>query len=196
MRATATGSIDWDQVRARIARQQAVLEEAFAGKGPWAEELLRRRTERLAGVGGTEAAESRLVLIARGAATAYALEVRHLGRILPLPRVAPVPGAPAELLGLIAVGGRVLRLFDVDRLCGDPAASTGASSEGGYAVTLRGAARPAALRVEAVEAVRTLPASDLTRVGGGEFVAAVTAERVAFLDIAAVLERIGAAGEP
>jgi purine-binding chemotaxis protein CheW len=190
--------IDWDEVRARLARQQAALEEAFAGRGPWAEELLRRRAEALAGDAGTgTAADALHVLIARGAAATYALEVRHLARILPLPRVAPVPGAPPELLGLIAVGGRVLRLFDVDRLCGEPSVEADAP---GFAITLRAAgrdgARPVALRVTAVDAVRLLPVAALRPMEGGCLIRAVAEERVALLDVAAVLERIGAAGGP
>ena len=91
--------IDWAEVHARLARQQAALEDAFAGRGPWAEELLRRRAETLAVDSQPSSAPDALhVLLARGAATTYALEVRHLARILPLPRVAPVPGAPVELL--------------------------------------------------------------------------------------------------
>lgn len=197
----ATGSIDWDDVRARLARQQVVLDEAFSGHGPWAEELLRRRAETLAGdVEAREAPDALHVLIAHGAATSYALEVRHLGRILPLPRVAPVPGAPPEMLGLIAVGGRVLRLFDVDRLCGEPSDEADAT---GFAVTLRtngraggrDGTRPAALRMTAVDAVQLLPAAALRPMAGGCLIRAVTEERVALLDVAAVLERIGAAGE-
>ncbi|HYH38846.1 MAG TPA: chemotaxis protein CheW [Azospirillum sp.] len=188
----ARSRIDWDEVRARLARQQAAMEDAFAGRGPWADELLRRRAVALAGDDGDgRAADALTVLVARGASTTYALEVRHLARILPLPRVAPVPGAPPELLGLIAAGGRVMRLFDIDRLCGG---ESGVDA-GGFAVTLRGGERPAALRVAAVEAVRPLPAADLRPVDGGRLIRAVTEERVALLDVAAVLERIGAAGE-
>lgn len=189
---TTRRAIDWDEVRARVARQQAALEDAFAGRGPWAEELLRRRAVTLAGDGDADrAVETLTVLIARGAQATYALEVARLIRILPLPRVAPVPGAPPELLGLIAVGGRVLRLFDVDRLCGEPG---DADAGGGFAVTLRGGERPAALRVAAVDAVRPLPTDGL-RPAEGHFIRAVTKERVALLDVAAILERIGAAGE-
>ncbi|WP_431856239.1 chemotaxis protein CheW [Azospirillum sp.] len=189
---TAARRIDWDEVRARIARQRAALEDAFAGRGPWADELLRRRAVQLAGdADDRRTADALTVLVARGAATTYALEVRHLARILPLPRVAPVPGAPPELLGLIAAGGRVMRLFDVDRLCGGESDADGS----GFAVTLRGGERPAALRLATVEAVRSLPAADLRPVDGGRLIRAVTEERVALLDVAAVLERIGAAGE-
>ncbi|PWC42339.1 chemotaxis protein CheW [Azospirillum sp. TSO22-1] len=189
---TAHRRIDWDEVRARLARQQAALEDAFAGRGPWADGMLRRRAMQLAGdADDGRAADAMTVLVARGGAATYALEVKHLARILPLPRVTPVPGAPPELLGLIAAGGRVMRLFDIDRLCGG---ESGADTDG-FAVTLRGGERPAALRVAAVEAVRPLPAADLRPVDGGRLIRAVTEERVALLDVAAVLERIGAAGE-
>ncbi len=190
---TRARTIDWDDVRARLARQRAALEEAFAGKGPWADELLRRRAETLAGDAEARTEPGALqVLIARGAATTYALEVRHLARILPLPRVVPVPGAPPDMLGLIAVGGRVLRLFDVDRLCGEPPHE---GSADGYAMTLRLSARPVALRVTAVETVQSLAAAALRPVEDGRLIRAVTGARVTLLDMDAILERIGAAGE-
>lgn len=183
--------IDWTAVRARLAEQQAALNDAFNGKGPWAEELLRRRTARLAEAAqAQEVPDAVPVLVARGTTATYAMEVSRLARILPLPRVTPVPGSPPELLGLIAVGGRVLRLFDVDRLCGDPAAQ----ASGGFVVALRDGAPPTALRVASVEAVRPLEPGELRPSEGGQFIKAVTEERVALLDVAAILERIGAAG--
>jgi len=189
-------SIDWAAVRERLALQQAALQEAFDGKGPWAEALLRRRAAQFLDGDGVETAPGTLpVLIVRAAGTTYALEIRQLGRILPLPRVAPVPGAPPELAGLIAIGGRVMRLFDLDRLCGGPGIGADGVEAGGYVVTLRHSARLAALRIETVETVRDIAPDALRPADGGRYIKAVAEERTALLDVAAILEWVNGSGE-
>lgn len=154
----------------------------------WADALLRRRAEELARV---PAAEDEIptvpLLVGRGADGLYGLELRHLARVVPLPRVARVPGGPPELLGLIAIDGRVTRLFDVDRLCGRIAVPAG----GGFAIVLRGVARPVALRLRTVETVTELePGRFGAPPEAGPFVAAITPDRVAVIDVAAILDRL------
>lgn len=189
---TRTGGIDWRVVRERLDRSHAALESAFSGQGPWTDDLLLRRERELADAAASAEEESprTAVLIARGQGSRYGLELTRLGSILPLPRVARVPGAPPQLAGLIAVGGRVMRLYDVDRLCG-LGAKPSEPQEGGFAVVLRGMARPVALRLQSVEAVAEI---DLTRFGSrseaGPYVRAITEERVAILDVAAIIDAL------
>jgi len=182
-----SGDIDWATLRRRLAASRAAVEQAAAGRGPWAEELLRRRTEELARppVAEDGAGQVRL-LLARGAVERYALPIAEVGRTQPVARWTPVPGAPAHLLGLINVGGRVLRLFDVDRLCGAPAGID--DGAGGFAVVLRRVARaPLALRFRAVDAVEERPAATLTETAPARYVNALTGDRVAVLDVPAIV---------
>ena len=180
--------IDWNDVRRRLAERQRALQQAFAGEGPWADALLERRTEelaRLASPGDGGAGTGRL-LVASGTRLRYGIPLDRLSRVLPVPQVAPVPGARPELLGLIAVFGRVMRLFDADALCGEPAE---ADRGFGYAAVLRGGMRPVALRFLALEdAVPAPPAAE----GGGTdarpcpFIGVVTPARIAVLDVPAL----------
>ena len=189
---TEAGGIDWRLVRERLDRSRAALESAFSGKGPWTDDLLLRRERELAGTAASALGESprTAVLIAHGQGSRYGLELTRLGNILPLPRVARVPGAPPELLGLVAVGGRAMRIFDVDRLCGQ-GVRTAETREGGFAVVLRGMARPIALRLQAVEAVAEIDLSRFgTRSEAGPYVRAITEERVAILDVAAIIDAL------
>jgi len=190
-----SSTIDWAAVRDRLARQNAAMDLIFAGRGPWADEVRRRRAEELAESPVSPDAERPLtpLLLARGAATLYGLELRHLSHIVPLPRLARVPGAVAAMLGVIAVGGKVMRLFDLDRLCGAASAPPpGGEGEAGYAVILR-AGRPAALRVAAVEQVTDL---DVPRTPAppeaGAFIKTITGDRTAILDMTALLEFVKA----
>lgn len=196
-------TIDWSPVRERLARQNAALEEIFAGRGPWAEALLDRRAAELAAEEGGEA--SRLarptlpVLVARGAGGLYGLELRRLLQVVPLPRIARVPGAVPELLGVIAVGGKVMRIFDLDRLCGVWGEAAGGterqgSGPGGHALVLRtGNRRPAALRVAGVERVTDVarPESPGGPEGGG-LLRGLTPDRVAVIDMDLLIDAVTA----
>ncbi|WP_114857695.1 chemotaxis protein CheW [Azospirillum brasilense] len=192
--ADAKDGIDWAAVRARLARQGREAAEAAAPGGAWADALLRRRAEDLALVPSADEADAAAeaeapvaLLVGRGADGSYGLDLRHLSRIVPLPRVARVPHAPPELLGLIAIDGRVMRLFDVDRLCGRNAVPAG----GGFAVVLRGGERPVALRLRTVDTVMELDGSDgKAPPEAGSFVTAITRGRVAVLDVPAILETL------
>ncbi|HYH22092.1 MAG TPA: chemotaxis protein CheW [Azospirillum sp.] len=183
--------IDWAALKRRLAASRAAVEQASAGRGPWAEELLRHRTEELALPPEVEdgAGQVRL-LLARGVVERYALPIAEVGRTQPVGRWTPVPGAPAHLLGLINIGGRVLRLFDVDRLCG-ASAGIGAGIDdgaGGHAVVLRRALRaPLALRFRVVEAVEDRPAGTLTDAAPARYVNALTGDRIAVLDVPAIV---------
>lgn len=182
--------IDWEAVRERLARTRREAEQAGAIGGAWADALLRRRADELATSGAEEdKAPTVPLLVGRGADGLYGLELRRLARIVPLPRVARVPGAPPELLGLIAIDGRVMRLYDVDRLCGRTAVPAG----GGFAVILRGGERPVALRLRTVETIADLDLDALrTNVPpeAGRFVTAITDGRIAVVDVAAILDTL------
>ncbi|MGA1860152.1 chemotaxis protein CheW [Azospirillum sp. 11R-A] len=197
-RGSVRASIDWDAVRDKVAHRSADLEETFAGRGPWADAVLARRAQELAEVPqrDDEAGTGTPMLVARGAETLYGLELRHLGHIVPMPRLARVPGAPPAILGVIAVAGKVMRLFDLDGLCsGTHAAAAGIDRPGyapGYAIVLRtGTGRPAALRLHEVERVAdiALPRTSVPA-EAGPLVRAITADRMAILDMAALLDLV------
>lgn len=202
-RAAARASIDWDEVHRKLARRNADLEATFAGHGPWADAVLARRAEDLAETPQLHGEESAGIpmLVARGAETLYGLELRHLGQIVPMPRLARVPGAPPAVLGVIAVAGRVMRLFDLDRLCNGPSAGVSAAllsrtdaetGPSGYAIVLRtGAGRPAALCVREVERVADIvPQRGSAPAEAGPLVRAIAADRMAILDMAALLDLV------
>jgi purine-binding chemotaxis protein CheW len=200
-RAATRGSIDWDAVRGKVAHRAADLEATFAGHGPWADAVLARRAQELAEVPqrDDEAGTGTPMLVARGAETLYGLELRHLGNIVPMPRLARVPGAPPAVLGVIAVAGKVMRLFDLDSLCSGTYAAAGIDRPGhapgyapGYAIVLRtGTGRPAALRLYEVERVAdiALPRTSVPA-EAGPLVRAITADRMAILDMAALLDLV------
>lgn len=193
-RAAGRVSVDWDAVRGKLAHRTADLEATFAGRGPWADAVLDRRAQELAEVPqrDDEAGTGTPMLVARGAETLYGLELRHLGHIVPMPRLARVPGAPPAILGVIAVAGKVMRLFDLDSLCSGTHAAAVGIDQPGYAIVLRtGTGRPAALRLHEVERVDdiVLPRTSVPA-EAGPLVRAITADRMAILDMAALLDLV------
>lgn len=196
-RAAARAPIDWGEVREKLARRTAELEATFAGRGPWADAVLDRRADELATapqIDGEAGLLGTPMLVASGVETLYGLELRHLGQIVPMPRLARVPGAPPAVLGVIAVAGRVMRLFDLDRLCSGPsmraAAGSAEADQTGYAIVLRtGAGRPAALRLREVERVADIVVPRAAAPAeAGPLVRAITADRMAILDMTALLD--------
>lgn len=183
--------IDWAEVRSRLAERRRALQQAFAGEGPWADTLLQRRTEELARLstpdGGQQAAGR--MLVASGTRLRYGLELDRLARVLPLPQVAPVPGARPALLGLIAVFGRVMRLFDADALCGEPAEPDRGF---GYAAVLRGGVRPVALRFLSLEDAVPAPGPAAAPPEGRPcpLISVVTPGRIAVLDVPAIFDTL------
>lgn len=183
-------AIDWTAVRHRLAERQQSLQRAFVGEGPWADALLDRRTEELARLSildGDGAHDGQRLLVASGRRLRYGLDLGQLARVLPVPPVAPVPGARPELLGLIAVFGRVMRLFDTDALCGEPADPDRGF---GYAAVLRGGVRPIALRFLGLEDAVSVPIPNAVPPEGRTYplIRAVTPNRIAVLDIPAIFD--------
>lgn len=189
-------TVDWDAARRRIEANRDAVRQAFEGEGAWADRVLRRRTEELARLTDADPEQRAGVclLIAHGERLRYGLDISEIASVVPLPRVIPVPGAPPDLLGLIALGGRVMRLFDLDRLCGE---SGPPGADAGFAVVLKNAALPTALRVLAMDEVAERDARDMMMDGSGDggrpsaLVARVTGDRVAVLDLGALIDRVG-----
>lgn len=86
----------------------------------------------------------------------HALRHDAVERATPAAEVTPLPGAPAAVLGVIDVGGRILPVFSLRRHLGLPDRALRLSD---VFLIARTARRPVALLVDEVEAVRPAPAA-------------------------------------
>ncbi|KQT70332.1 hypothetical protein ASG51_12570 [Methylobacterium sp. Leaf465] len=112
--------------------------------------LRAERSRLLAGRGrGTAeaAGPTRAVLVCACGDDRFALALAQVAQVLPARPVTPLPGAPAAVLGLIAISGRVVSLIALARALGRGAA---AASDEGHVVLVRGAGVPVALAVDRV----------------------------------------------
>ena len=119
-----------------------------------------------------------------------AVPLTAVSEVLPLVGCVPVPGAPHEILGVINVRGEILPVVDLWRALGQDGERDGES--GGYVLFLKRGGRRVGLRVDALDAVRTVRAGEVRPVEQmrttlpARFVRGVTADTLIVLDADAV----------
>lgn len=117
--------------------------QAFRGEGPLFEAMLDDRTRRLAEPEVKQLIGAAPVLLCAGRVCRYALPLAAVRAVLPLPKIAEVPGVSPHILGLALLLGERHLVIDLARLGGEePNEPVG---QNGYAVALRDA--PVALAV-------------------------------------------------
>ncbi|KQT19114.1 hypothetical protein ASG40_15785 [Methylobacterium sp. Leaf399] len=134
--------------------------------------LLDERSATLArrGRSGTRVA-TRPVLLCLCGPDRYGLPLGEVAQVMPARACTPVPGAPAAVLGLVALSGRVVSVIGLAEALGRPAEGLGRhagmtdnagwETDGevptGHFVLLRGTGAAIALAVDRVEAVIAIP---------------------------------------
>jgi purine-binding chemotaxis protein CheW len=176
-------NVDWRALERRLREAEAALSRSWADDEQRARRIFAQRAERLARPAATTTAGREPALLFRVAGERCALALAAVTSAVRLARWAPVPEAPAELLGLLSWRGAILPLVDLARLLGLPGVGQQAPTT---ALVLRDGP---ALAVGAVDGVATLP-DDLSPPprGTGErpLVAGVTADALVVLDEAAL----------
>jgi purine-binding chemotaxis protein CheW len=121
--------------------------------------LLARRGRGMAEAAGP----TRAFLVCACGDDRFALALAQVAQVLPARPVTPLPGAPAAILGLIAISGRVVSLIALARALGRGASA----SDEGHVVLLRGAGVPVALAVDRVLGVAEIAeAADVPALAG------------------------------
>jgi purine-binding chemotaxis protein CheW len=179
---TAKKRIDWGAIRARLSRST----DDAAEDGTRLEAVYRRRAAELAA--RREQVEDRAdtiaVLAFRLGEERYGLPLTDLAGVLPLERLTPLPGSPAELLGVINHKGNICSVLDLARLLGLPAHERGAA----YVLLLRGPGREVGLAVGPVEGVlRVQRGTSLGEESAGPYLETLTADRLRILSAGALL---------
>jgi purine-binding chemotaxis protein CheW len=113
--------LDWERVRAALARTEAALDEAQRPAPEVVRQVLEGRARRLAGTATAAAAAAtatlRVACFELGVER-YAIELRYLREVSKLRHIAEVPGVPDFVLGVSNVRGEMLSVFDLRRLLG------------------------------------------------------------------------------
>jgi purine-binding chemotaxis protein CheW len=114
------GPIDWQEVRARLARATAATEQALRHTPEQARAVLDERARALARVPAPAPRADRvLTVVTFGLANErYAIETRHVREVARFTDFTPLPGAPDFLVGVLNLRGEVLAVVDLRKFFG------------------------------------------------------------------------------
>lgn len=123
----ASARIDWQELRARLARAQAGLAAAEQLSAEQAKAVMDERARALARVPERDPDSKEIleVMTARLANERIAIETRFVCEVHRPADITPVPGSPSFLVGVTNLRGEVLAVMDLRELFGLPAAETG-----------------------------------------------------------------------
>jgi purine-binding chemotaxis protein CheW len=173
--------LDWEGARARLQRIQESLDR-FESPSP--EDLRRlydQRAERLARESGsaTESAASHSLMVFRLGDERYAFPISDVAEVLSDAKLAPVPGAPLSVAGVIQVRGEIRPIYNLHRCLGLPDAGPEPTGE---IVLIRAASHPFGIRVDVVEEIRSVRADQPRPAGNSPQIAWVTDDLVSVLN--------------
>jgi chemotaxis signal transduction protein len=117
--------IDWNAVRLKLTLDQAALESVLEPKPEQLakiyDERARRYAARLDDSGKSAAAEpTRPLLVFRLGDEQYGIQLGEVAMVLPVRKMNLVPGASAEILGVVAVQGEVHVVLSLARILNVP----------------------------------------------------------------------------
>lgn len=124
---------------------------------PYVAALLAERTAALARRGRESTARVAMTpfLVCQSGDDRYGLPLEAVAQVVPARAYTPVPGAPPELLGLIALSGRVVSVLSLSGALRRPVSAKAPDmpASAGHILVLRGGIMPLALAVDRVLAV-------------------------------------------
>jgi purine-binding chemotaxis protein CheW len=192
VRRTPRGGIDWQDVRARLARATAATEEALRLSPERAKAVLEERARALARAPAQAPAAGAVLEVATFtlASERYGLATAHVREVVRLTDYTPVPGAPAFLAGVVNLRGDILAVFDLRPFLGVAGGGVTGLSR---AIVLGGARAEFGVLADAVHEVTTVPAVELLEPpasvtgAGREYLRGVTPDALIVLDGAVLL---------
>jgi purine-binding chemotaxis protein CheW len=178
-------SIDWEAARAAIERSRERLGRAEISTED-RERIFRQRAEALARPSATlaDAAQQRQIMVFRLGEERFALPLSDVSEVISGAVIAPVPGAPASVAGVIQVRGEIRPVFHLGQLLGM------ASLEPSDTVVLvRYRNHEAGLRTGPVEDIRAVAEEDFREgPAGNPRIKQMTADLVLVLDLDFLLD--------
>ncbi|HMC66010.1 MAG TPA: chemotaxis protein CheW [Gemmataceae bacterium] len=185
--------INWDELRQRLARTIAAMEDAVRLSPEQAKAVLDERARVLARAPVQAPDAARVLEVAKFtlANEQYALETRFISRVVRLIEHTPVPGAPDFLVGLINLQGDILAVFDLRKFFGLEARGI---TDLSMVFVLGGDRAEFGVLVDAAKEVMTLEIDEVLEPPGSvtgaarEYLRGVTKDALMVLDGAAILK--------
>jgi chemotaxis signal transduction protein len=110
---------DWAEARTRLARMRESPEQSPIASEQVKQRIFRERAKALARpLVEHQEATGEQILVLRLGATRYGIPLANVVEVLTDSKIAPAPGAPPEVRGLIQVRGEVRAVWNLRRLLG------------------------------------------------------------------------------
>jgi purine-binding chemotaxis protein CheW len=184
-------TIDWPAVKHRLKQSQSALEQGglirdgidsiFAKRAAALSSRRRRGPD----------APGEAMLVFRLGAERYGIALQHLAEVFSLKACAPVPGAPAELLGVMNIRGEIRSVLQLGRMLN---LSSPKRDEPGYVLLVRCVGQEIAIHVDQVENIITAAQEKLIPLDKGsdsatvEHIIGLTNDGVIVLSAASLLK--------
>lgn len=188
------GRIDWTAAKRKLAEAERAVAAALVFDETRMRELLGNRARRLAARrnGPAPAQDARPVMVFLLGQERYAAGLEQLSRVAVLEGLAPVPGAPEAVLGVMNFRGEAGTVWDLARLLDLPGTQAAC---GGHVLVLK-AAGAIGLRVDYAEGRQELDAGGMLLPREAEsalplrFLKGLTRDNIRLLDLEAVLQSL------
>ncbi len=180
--------LDWAAALARLPRTQAILDQAENPSPEALERVYNERAKRLAQADDSadNLQQAEMLMVFRLGEERYAFPISEVTEVLPEAKLAPVPGAPPFVAGVIQVRGEIRPIYNLQRQLGF--AGT-AAEPGGEVILMRGGRSPFGVRVDAIEEIRRVLKDDRRFAGNSSHVAWMTDDLVRVLNIGTLGEK-------
>ncbi len=187
-----TKRIDWEAVKSRLAKHQQAPETASGADEARMREAFHRRGELLARRRSRGAGEERMLCVQTFylGERFFGIELSQIREIVPLRQFTRVPGAPAEVMGILNLRGDVRLILDFSHIAGLGRAAPGAL---GYVLLVRLQEADVGLQADRLGRTLTLRETEFVRAQdhAGGLIRGFSADRLALLDVQAILARAG-----
>src|SRR3990167_3781131 len=160
------GEIDWELVKSRLDKSSRALKKAMSPDAAYIKSVRRKRADQLARRHVKDNTQKTLlpVLSFRLDKECYGIAMTDLTEVLPQTVCTPVPGTPADLLGVVNLHGEIRPVVDIAAVLG----ISGTKNENGkYIVFLRRkGGTEVGLGVDRIDEIRLVREEELTIPGG------------------------------
>jgi purine-binding chemotaxis protein CheW len=171
--------LDWQLARERLERAQLAIETNFRTEVEF-QEILRQRAAALAFEIQESEEAGETILVFRLTSGQYAVPLRSVVEVTARPAVAPAPGTPPSISGLMQVRGEIRVVWNLNLILGLPPRM---EQEGAVALLLRTGNAEAAVLVDEVDDIRTVKeAGKLSAPEGALHAAWMTDDLIIVLD--------------
>lgn len=185
--------IDWEAVKGRLFNSSRAFKKAMSPGTAYVKSIYRKRAGLLAlRKAGRDSDKTLLPVLSFWIGEeCYAITMNSLKEVLPQTTCTPIPGTPAELLGVVNLHGEIRPVVNASVILGLAKPENG---DEGYIVFMRrGKGAEVGLRVDRIDEVRLLREDELTVPGSeasglpARFIKGVSPDTLILLDTEEIL---------